>query len=63
MAFHDIASGNNCTATNSPSAFYACAGYDLCTGLGSMTGSNMVRCLAKILPLPPTRLRETAVAP
>ncbi len=41
---HDITSGNNET-TNSPTKYTAAAGYDLCTGWGSPTGSNLVQAL------------------
>jgi uncharacterized repeat protein (TIGR03803 family) len=43
-AFHDITTGNN---TNSTSAnkFLAVAGYDLCTGWGTPTGSNLIDAL------------------
>ncbi len=47
--FHDITSGNN-TWRKSPSLFYAAAGYDLCSGLGSMNGTNLINALA---PIPP----------
>jgi hypothetical protein len=40
-AFHDITTGNN-TSSTSPKNFYAVPGYDLCTGWGSPTGSNMI---------------------
>ena len=43
-AFHDITSGNNTTSA-SPDRFYAVAGYDLCTGWGTPTGSNLVNAL------------------
>jgi sugar lactone lactonase YvrE len=43
--FHDIATGNN-TNSASPNQFYAVAGYDLCTGWGSPTGSNLINMLA-----------------
>ncbi|HUL50963.1 MAG TPA: protease pro-enzyme activation domain-containing protein [Candidatus Nitrosotalea sp.] len=42
--FHDITTGNN-TSTDSPSRFYAVAGYDLCTGWGSPTGTNLINAL------------------
>jgi subtilase family serine protease len=42
--FHDITTGNN-TTTNSPNKFYAVAGYDLCTGWGAPTGSNLIQAL------------------
>jgi hypothetical protein len=42
--FHDITTGNNFTA-NSPSKYSATAGYDLCTGWGTMIGSNLMQAL------------------
>ncbi len=41
--FDDITSGNN---TNGDTGFFATAGYDLCTGLGSPTGSSLMIALA-----------------
>ena len=43
--FHDITSGNN-TWQGSPGRFYAVAGYDLCCGLGTMNGTNLINALA-----------------
>jgi subtilase family serine protease len=43
--FHDITSGND-TWKNSPSKFYAATGFDLCTGLGTMNGTNLINALA-----------------
>jgi len=42
--FHDITSGNDFT-TSSPSKYAATAGYDLCTGWGTMIGSNLLPAL------------------
>jgi subtilase family serine protease len=42
--FHDITTGNN-TDTGSPNLFYAVPGYDLCTGWGTPTGSNLINAL------------------
>ena len=42
--FHDIISGNSKTYY-SPLLFSAVAGYDLCTGWGTPTGSNLVNAL------------------
>ena len=42
--FHDITTGNNETYY-SPSRFSAVPGYDLCTGWGTPTGSNLVNAL------------------
>jgi hypothetical protein len=43
--FHDITSGNN-TWRRSPSLFFAVPGYDLCCGLGTPTGTNLINALA-----------------
>jgi hypothetical protein len=43
--FHDITTGNN-TNANSPDAYFAVAGYDLCTGWGTPNGSNLINTLA-----------------
>jgi hypothetical protein len=43
--FNDITHGDN-TWPQSPTNFYAVAGYDLCTGLGTPNGLNMVYALA-----------------
>jgi subtilase family serine protease len=43
--FHDVTSGNN-TTRKSPSLFYATNNYDLCTGLGTMNGTNLINALA-----------------
>jgi hypothetical protein len=42
--FHDITTGNNKTYY-SPSLFSAVTGYDLCTGWGTPTGSNLINAL------------------
>ncbi len=42
--FHDITSGNN-TNLSSHNLFYACPGYDLCTGWGSPKGMNLINAL------------------
>ncbi len=52
--FHDITTGNN-TNFDSPNLFYAYSGYDLCTGWGSPTGSNLINALAA----PPDALQIT----
>jgi uncharacterized repeat protein (TIGR03803 family) len=44
LAFHDITTGNNTNAA-SPTNFFAVPGYDLCTGWGSPTGSNLINAL------------------
>jgi hypothetical protein len=43
--FHDITTGNN-TWSSSPTNFYAVTGYDLCTGLGTPAGQNLINALA-----------------
>ena len=43
--FHDITTGNNYW-DQSPTNFAAVAGYDLCTGLGTPNGTNMISALA-----------------
>ena len=42
--FHDVSVGNN-TNASSPTRFFAVPGYDLCTGWGTPTGSNLVNAL------------------
>ena len=42
--FHDITSGSN-VWKNSPNKYYAMAGYDLCSGLGTMNGTNLINAL------------------
>jgi len=64
ICFHDIVSGNN-TWAQSPNQFYAVPGYDLCCGLGTMNGPNLINKLAP----PPYFLPQaagytvTAIAP
>jgi uncharacterized repeat protein (TIGR03803 family) len=48
--FHDITTGNNTTGA-SPNKFPAVTGYDLCTGWGTPTGSNLINALALPEPL------------
>jgi uncharacterized repeat protein (TIGR01451 family) len=43
--FHDIATGNN-EWSGSPNLFSATSGYDLCTGLGTPNGTNLIFALA-----------------
>ena len=43
--FHDITTGNN-ESSSSPTNFVAVAGYDLCTGWGTPTGTNLIYALA-----------------
>jgi len=42
--FHDTAIGDN-TSPASPNLFHAKAGFDLCTGLGTPTGTNLINAL------------------
>ncbi len=42
--FHDTTTGNN-TWSGSPNLFYATNRYDLCTGLGTPTGTNLINAL------------------
>ncbi len=42
--FHDITNGNN-TWSNSPNAYFAAPGYDLCTGWGSPKGQSLINAL------------------
>jgi subtilase family serine protease len=51
QCFHDVTSGNN-TWSSSPDLFYATNGYDLCTGLGTMSGTNLINALAAPIPAP-----------
>jgi len=48
--FHDITIGNN-FSTASPSNYYAVPGYDLCTGWGTPTGTNLINALTTPDPL------------
>jgi len=43
--FHDIITGNN-IGTNTAGEYYATNGYDLCTGLGTPNGTNLINALA-----------------
>ncbi len=56
--FHDITTGNN-VGTGTPGLFYAVTGYDLCTGLGTPNGTNLINVLA---PLPDTTPLITGIA-
>jgi subtilase family serine protease len=48
--FHDITTGNNTNRT-SRTNFFAVPGYDLCTGWGTPTGSNLINTLTtSVLP-------------
>ena len=43
-AFHDVTTGNNFSAS-SPTNYPAVPGYDLCTGLGTPAGQNLINAL------------------
>ena len=45
VSFHDITTGNN-VSSDSPSAFYAVSGYDLCTGWGTPAGQTLINAIA-----------------
>jgi len=45
--FHDITTGNN-TSASSPNNYYAVTGYDLCTGWGTPSGTNLINFLAPL---------------
>lgn len=45
--FHDITTGNN-TWSQSPSLFQAVTNYDLCSGLGTPAGTNLINALTGI---------------
>ena len=47
VCFHDVTTGNN-TWPSSPNLFYATNGYDLCTGLGTPNGTNLINALAPL---------------
>jgi uncharacterized repeat protein (TIGR01451 family) len=44
--FHDTTTGSN-TWSGSPTLFYAVSGYDLCTGLGTPNGTNLINALVE----------------
>ncbi len=50
VCFHDVTTGSNAWPT-SPSQFFATNGYDLCTGLGTPMGQNLINALAGSDPL------------
>ena len=52
--FNDITTGDN-TSPNSPNLFFATSGYDLCTGLGTPNGQNLINALT----VPPDALQIT----
>ena len=43
--FHDTTVGNNTNTCCGTNRFYACPGYDLCTGWGTPIGSNLIAAL------------------
>ncbi len=45
--FHDITTGNN-IGTNTPGFFNAVTNYDLCTGLGTPNGTNLIDALVPL---------------
>jgi subtilase family serine protease len=45
ICFYDVTTGSN-TWPSSPYLFYATNGYDLCTGLGTPSGQNLINALA-----------------
>jgi len=57
-AFHDTTTGNNTNNCCGPDRFPAGPGYDLCTGWGTPTGSNLIAALLA----PPPALRVTPAA-
>jgi len=48
--FHDTTSGNNASPA-SPNGFFAVSGYDLCTGVGTPNGTNLMNALLNPDPL------------
>jgi uncharacterized repeat protein (TIGR03803 family) len=57
-AFHDTTAGNNTNTCCGPTKFAARPGYDLCTGWGTPTGSNLI--FALLAPPPPLRITPTS---
>jgi uncharacterized repeat protein (TIGR03803 family) len=57
-AFHDITTGNN-TNSSSANKFLAVPGFDLCTGWGTPSGSNLIQALV----LPPSALQISPRTP
>jgi Pro-kumamolisin, activation domain/Divergent InlB B-repeat domain len=47
--FHDVTTGDN-TWSGSPNLFHAVTGYDLCTGLGTPNGANLINALSGLPP-------------
>ncbi len=46
--FNDITSGNN-TSSASPNQFFAVSGYDLCTGWGTPSGTDLINALTYLM--------------
>lgn len=64
VTFNDISTGNN-TNYDSPNLFYAVPGFDLCTGWGTPTGTNLVNALTTaddLRLLPPTTFATHGIA-
>ncbi|HVM50572.1 MAG TPA: choice-of-anchor tandem repeat GloVer-containing protein [Candidatus Acidoferrum sp.] len=57
--FHDITSGNNTNTCCAANLFYACPGYDLCTGWGTPIAGNLIPALLA----PPVPLTITPTVP
>jgi subtilase family serine protease len=55
--FHDVTSGNNIWR-DSPTLFYAVAGYDLCCGIGTPTGTSLIN----VLTAPPPQVGGLSVS-
>ena len=58
-AFHDITTGNITNVCCGPNQFFACPGYDLCTGWGTPAGGDLISALLT----PPVPLRITPTMP
>ena len=46
--FHDVTNGNTTNFSSGPNRFFAARGYDLATGWGSPTGSNLINALTGV---------------
>lgn len=57
-SFHDITVGNNAVSCCGTNQFFACPGYDLCTGWGTPIGGNLIAALLA----PPVPLTITPAA-
>jgi len=56
--FHDVKLGNNYWSS-SPSQYAAVSGYDLCAGLGTPTGTNLIKALSMVVVLEPLAITAT----